>query len=60
MDAQDFIEVETPILQNIYGGAEATPFTTELKALHSKVFLRISLEIALKKILVGGTREYMK
>ncbi|AQT77855.1 lysine--tRNA ligase [Chlamydia gallinacea] len=55
MDAQDFIEVETPILQNIYGGAEATPFTTELKALHSKVFLRISLEIALKKILVGGT-----
>ncbi|WP_348663162.1 lysine--tRNA ligase [Chlamydia vaughanii] len=55
MDAQDFIEVETPILQNIYGGAEATPFTTNLKALHSEVFLRISLEIALKKILVGGT-----
>lgn len=55
MDAQEFMEVETPILQNVYGGAEATPFTTELKALHSQVFLRISLEIALKKILVGGT-----
>ncbi|WP_201456329.1 lysine--tRNA ligase [Chlamydia sp. 17-3921] len=55
MDAHEFLEVETPILQNIYGGAEARPFVTELEALHSEMFLRISLEIALKKILVGGT-----
>lgn len=54
MDRHDFIEVETPILQNIYGGAEATPFVTQLEALHSQMFLRISLEIALKKLLVGG------
>ncbi|CRI33463.1 Lysine--tRNA ligase [Chlamydia pneumoniae] len=54
MDAHGFLEVETPILQNIYGGAEAKPFTTTMEALHSEMFLRISLEIALKKILVGG------
>ncbi|CAM0117607.1 lysine--tRNA ligase [Rhabdochlamydiaceae symbiont of Dictyostelium giganteum] len=53
-DAQQFAEVETPVLQTIYGGAEATPFTTELKALHQEMFLRISLEISLKKLIVGG------
>ncbi|SPN74039.1 Lysine--tRNA ligase,lysyl-tRNA synthetase,Aspartyl/asparaginyl-tRNA synthetases,lysine--tRNA ligase,tRNA synthetases class II (D, K and N) [Chlamydia serpentis] len=55
MDAHGFLEVETPILQNVYGGAEARPFTTTMEALHCDMFLRISLEIALKKILVGGT-----
>lgn len=54
MDQQSFLEVETPILQTIYGGAEATPFVTTLQALHAEMFLRISLEIALKKLLVGG------
>jgi lysyl-tRNA synthetase, class II len=49
-----FLEVETPILQNIYGGAAAHPFTTELNALHQQMYLRISLEIPLKKLLVGG------
>lgn len=49
-----FLEVETPVLQNIYGGAEARPFTTHIHAVEQDVFLRISLEIALKKILVGG------
>ena len=49
-----FMEVETPILQNIYGGAEARPFKTELNALHQEMFLRISLEIPLKKLIVGG------
>lgn len=59
MDQHGFMEVETPILQTIYGGAEATPFTTTLQALHTEMFLRISLEIALKKLLVGGaTRVY--
>lgn len=49
-----FIEVETPILQRIYGGAEARPFTTELNALKQEMFLRISPEISLKKLLIGG------
>jgi lysyl-tRNA synthetase class 2 len=49
-----FLEVETPVLGSLYGGAEAKPFTTELHALHQEMFLRISPEINLKKILVGG------
>src|SRR5581483_1131288 len=49
-----FIEVETPVLQNAYGGAEARPFITELNALDQEMFLRISLELPLKKLIVGG------
>ncbi len=49
-----FMEVETPVLQNNYGGAEAAPFTTTLNALHQEMYLRISLEISLKKLIVGG------
>jgi lysyl-tRNA synthetase class 2 len=49
-----FMEVETPVLQNLYGGAEARPFTTTLHALHQKMYLRIALEISLKKLIVGG------
>lgn len=51
---QQFLEVETPVLQNIYGGAEARPFDSHINATDQDVFLRISLEIPLKKILVGG------
>lgn len=47
-------EVETPILQNIYGGAEARPFTTHLHALDQPMYLRIALEISLKKLIIGG------
>jgi len=54
LDDYKFLEVETPVLQNVYGGADAKPFTTELNALHQKMFLRISLEIPLKKLIVGG------
>jgi lysyl-tRNA synthetase class 2 len=54
LDEWNFLEVETPVLQNIYGGAEARPFTTHINALSQDMFLRISLEISLKKILVGG------
>lgn len=53
-ESQAFLEVETPILQSIYGGAEARPFETRLNALDQEMFLRISLEIPLKKLLVGG------
>jgi lysyl-tRNA synthetase class 2 len=49
-----FIEVETPVLQSIYGGAEARPFVTTLNALEQEMFLRISLEPSLKKLIVGG------
>lgn len=54
LEKEHFIEVETPILQNIYGGAEARPFVTHLNAIDDQIFLRISLEISLKKLLVGG------
>lgn len=49
-----FLEVETPVLQNVYGGAAARPFMTHLHALDQDMYLRISLEIPLKKLLVGG------
>lgn len=51
---QHFLEVETPILQSIYGGAEARPFLTKLNALDQEMFMRISLEPSLKKLIVGG------
>jgi len=54
MAEHQFMEVETPILQHIYGGAEARPFTSHINAISQDVFLRISLEIPLKKLLVGG------
>lgn len=56
MDEIDFMEVETPIIQNSYGGADAAPFVTHIHALDTDMFLRISLEISLKKLLVGGLR----
>ncbi len=49
-----FIEVETPVLQPIYGGAAARPFTTHHNALDMKLYLRISPELYLKRCLVGG------
>ncbi len=49
-----FLEVETPILQNIYGGAQAKPFVTHHNALSQDMYCRIALEIALKKLVVGG------
>ncbi len=51
---ENFIEVETPVLQSVYGGAEARPFMTTLNALEQEMFLRISLEIPLKKLIIGG------
>lgn len=50
----EFIEVETPVLQSSYGGAEARPFLTKLNALDQEMFMRISLEISLKKLIIGG------
>lgn len=54
LDQRDFIEVETPILQPIYGGAAARPFVTHHNQLHQDLYLRISFELYLKRLLVGG------
>lgn len=54
LDDLGFLDVETPVVQSIYGGAEAKPFETVLNALNQQMFLRISLEIPLKKLIVGG------
>ncbi len=51
---ESFLEVETPTLQTIYGGANATPFVTHHKALDQKFFLRISNELYLKRLIAGG------
>tara|TARA_B110000438_G_scaffold122760_1_gene119825 strand:+ start:45 stop:1535 length:1491 start_codon:yes stop_codon:yes gene_type:complete len=54
LDAQDYIEVETPVLQNIYGGASARPFTTFHNTLEQKLYLRIADELYLKRLIIGG------
>ncbi|MBW3015981.1 lysine--tRNA ligase [Candidatus Woesearchaeota archaeon] len=54
LNSRNFLEVHTPILQPIYGGANAKPFKTHLNALKMDVFLRISDELYLKRLLVGG------
>lgn len=53
LDEHGFIEVETPILQPIYGGAAARPFVTHHNQLHQDLYLRISFELYLKRLLVG-------
>jgi lysyl-tRNA synthetase class 2 len=54
LDEQGFLEVETPTLQPIYGGAMARPFTTHHNALDMTLYLRISDELYLKRLIVGG------
>ncbi len=51
---KDYVEVETPALQPVYGGASAKPFITYLNALDMQVYLSISPELYLKRLLVGG------
>jgi lysyl-tRNA synthetase class 2 len=54
LDARGFVEVETPVLQPVYGGALARPFSTHHNALDMQLFLRIADELYLKRLIVGG------
>ena len=54
LDERGFLEVETPVLQPLYGGALARPFTTHHNALDRDLYLRIAAELYLKRLIVGG------
>ena len=54
LDSKGFIEIETPTLQPVYGGANARPFTTHYNALKRDFYLKISDELYLKRLIIGG------
>lgn len=54
LDGEGFLEVETPVLQPLYGGASARPFVTHHNALDRRMYLRIADELYLKRLIVGG------
>ena len=54
LEQRDFLEVETPILQPIYGGAFARPFLTHHHSLDQRMYLRIATELYLKRLVIGG------
>ncbi len=54
LEGRGFLEVETPVLQPVFGGATARPFTTYYNALDRSMYLRIALELYLKRLVVGG------
>src|SRR5215216_5222075 len=57
LDERGFVEVETPVLQPLYGGALARPFTTHHNALDRDLYLRIATELYLKRLVVGGVEK---
>lgn len=54
LNSRDYLEVETPLLHNLAGGAAARPFTTHHNALDMELYLRIAIELHLKRLIVGG------
>jgi len=54
LDSHGFLEVETPVLQPLHGGAAARPFATHLNAFDQPMYLRIAIELYLKRLVVGG------
>jgi lysyl-tRNA synthetase class 2 len=60
LHARGFLEVETPVLQPVHGGANARPFTTHINAYDLDIYLRIALELHLKRLLVGASRRYSR
>ena len=54
LDGEGFVEVETPVLQPLYGGGAARPFTTHYNAYDREYYLRIATELYLKRLIVGG------
>ena len=54
LDSRDYLEVETPILQPVYGGAAAKPFKTFINELKQEVYLRVADELYLKRLIIGG------
>lgn len=54
LDEKEYLEVETPVLHNLAGGASARPFTTHHNALDMELYLRIALELHLKRLVIGG------
>jgi lysyl-tRNA synthetase class 2 len=54
LESRGFVEVETPVLQPLYGGAHARPFVTHFNALDEELYLRIALELYHKRLLIGG------
>lgn len=54
LEEQGYLEVETPVLQSVHGGAAARPFSTHLNAFDIDMYLRIALELHLKRVMVGG------
>lgn len=54
LDDIDFLEVDTPVLQTLYGGTNAKPFTTHINAYNMQMYLRVAPELYLKRLLVGG------
>jgi lysyl-tRNA synthetase, class II len=54
LERHDFLEVETPMLQPLHGGAAARPFSTHLNAFDQPMYLRIAIELYLKRLIVGG------
>ena len=60
LNKQGFLEVETPMMHQIAGGAAARPFVTHHNALDATLYMRIAIELHLKRLIVGGLKKSMK